>query len=312
MSFVNPVFTALAAQSWKIGCLICALGILRWTVRGRIPQQIIFSGWIIIAVALLVPVSLSETWVVNAVQSRPHPGVGTTTDIAIAAASQKVVDDLSFPSPIAAFPILSTPRLAYRWPRLSTIVVVWLLGIAALLSFRAAAWIRFRQGLARSVGPMNPQYLAAVSECAELLQVTSRVSVLVTDAAGGPAMGGLFRPYLLLPSSLERSLSAAELRLVILHELGHWRRRDTIANFLVQCALIVHWFNPAVWLFARMACLDCEFACDEFVLGRMGAAEPQAYGSTILKVLATGRRRSAPPACSEYLAANNYSNGGLT
>jgi hypothetical protein len=138
--------------------------------------------------------------------------------------------------------------------------------------------------------------MAAIVDCAQMLGVRTPISVFESDAAVGPAIGGVWKPYLVIPSSLGAQLSDGELRLVILHELGHWRRRDTVANVLVQCALVVHWFNPAVWLFANMARLDCELACDEFVLGHMAKSGPDVYGKTILKVLATVQRRSAPTA----------------
>jgi hypothetical protein len=142
---------------------------------------------------------------------------------------------------------------------------------------------------------MNSRYEEAVLECAKSLNIKNRIPVFVTDVAAGPAIGGLWEPYLLIPPLLGESLSDEELRLVILHELGHWRRRDTAANFLIQCAFILHWFNPAAWLFASMSRSDCELACDEFVMGRMVTAGPRVYGTTILKVLATVRRRNTSP-----------------
>lgn len=42
------------------------------------------------------------------------------------------------------------------------------------------------------------------------------------------------------------------------HELGHWRRRDLWTQALMQVAVVVHWFNPLVWLAARLARTDCE------------------------------------------------------
>jgi beta-lactamase regulating signal transducer with metallopeptidase domain len=295
MSSVTSAFTMVAEQSWRIGLLIFALALLRWAGRGRIPQQIFFASWIIVAVALLVPVKVPLVW---------GPSIAASLNIAPAregnpASPRSATQAASgFSSLVSSAETLTIPPGGARfhyWTRSSLVAAVWLLGVAILTTLRAGAWYRFHRRLGRSLAPVSPKFEAAVAECADQLRIRRSVSVFVTDAAGGPAMGGLWNPYLLMPASLEEGLSAKELRLVILHELGHWRRRDTAANLLVQCALNLHWFNPAAWLFASMARLDCELACDEFVLARAADAGACAYGTTILKVLATVRRRKASP-----------------
>jgi beta-lactamase regulating signal transducer with metallopeptidase domain len=294
MSIVTSAFSLVAEQSWRIGFLIFALALLRWASRGRIPQQIFFASWILVAVALLVPISVHFAWSPSGAASQVISSSREGTQASLGSATQAAPGFTSLLNSAEALTIPSRVAWFHYWSRSSLCAAVWLLGVAVLAGLRAGAWYRFRLILGRSSAPVSPKFEAAVAECAERLQVRKKIAVFVTDAAGGPAMGGLLRPYLLMPRSLEDSLSAEELRLVILHELGHWRRRDTAAHFLIQCALILHWFNPAAWLFADMARLDCELACDEFVLGR--TADACVYGTTILKVLATVRRRKASPA----------------
>ncbi|HTQ51360.1 MAG TPA: M56 family metallopeptidase, partial [Candidatus Acidoferrales bacterium] len=122
------------------------------------------------------------------------------------------------------------------------------------------------------------------------------VSIRMTDAAGGPALGGLRRPVIFIPEKFEENLTSAELRLVLLHELGHWRRCDMPAHLLVQGALVLHWFNPLVWVAARMARADCELACDEFVMRRLAPAAKPSYGATLLKVVDLVQRNRPTPA----------------
>src|SRR5207248_1350345 len=100
----------------------------------------------------------------------------------------------------------------------------------------------------------------------------------------------------LLPPGLAAQLTADELRHVVRHELGHWRRRDLLAQALLQTAVAVHWFNPLAWVAARLARADCELACDEFVLRRESPTGASAYGATLLKVLGVVRGRRRPVA----------------
>ena len=96
---------------------------------------------------------------------------------------------------------------------------------------------------------------------------TRRAPVLVeTDAVDSPALFGLLRPKLLLPTGLIRRLDESELRHVFLHELAHLRRHDVLLNWLAALLQIIHWFNPMIWFgFARMRA-DREFACDALAL----------------------------------------------
>ena len=293
MNFVVEAFPVYAAQSWRMGCLICILGILRWAIRGRVSQQVLFGAWIIVALALLIPVSIPVAWSPASLASRTFSSAHGGFGVPAQSASQGIPSLLSILD-FAATPVIPSAAGSHRLWVGTPVVAFWVLGAATLLALRVGMGYRFRSRLGRAVIPVNPKYVSAVLDCAELLRIRTPISVHESDAAAGPAMGGVWRPYLVIPSSLGSQLSDEELRLVILHELGHWRRRDAAANALIQCALMVHWFNPAVWLFAHMARFDCELACDEFVLGHLAASGRDDYGKTILKVLATVQRRSAP------------------
>jgi hypothetical protein len=115
---------------------------------------------------------------------------------------------------------------------------------------------------------------------------TRHAPVLVeTDAVDSPALFGLLRPKLLLPTGLIRRLNESELRHVFLHELAHLRRHDVLLNWLAALLQILHWFNPMIWFgFARMRA-DREFACDALALTRSAGIDRAAYGTTILKLV---------------------------
>ena len=64
----------------------------------------------------------------------------------------------------------------------------------------------------------------------------------------------------------------------------HEQRRDLLADAIIHVAVILHWFNPAVWLAARMARHDCELACDEQVLDALPLSDRNSYGSTLVRI----------------------------
>jgi hypothetical protein len=96
---------------------------------------------------------------------------------------------------------------------------------------------------------------------------------------------------------LADQLSDEELRLVVLHELGHLKRRDLLLQGLLVVSQAVHWFNPLVWLAGRLAREDRELACDEFVMAHTSHSGSHAYAKTLLRVLGLSRPgRSMLPA----------------
>jgi hypothetical protein len=115
------------------------------------------------------------------------------------------------------------------------------------------------------------------------------IPVLEMDALSGPALFGVWRPRLLFPAGLAEQLSDEELRLVVLHELGHLKRRDLFLQGLLVVSQAVHWFNPLVWLAGRLAREDRELACDEFVMAHTSHSGSHAYAKTLLRVLGLSR-----------------------
>ena len=53
---------------------------------------------------------------------------------------------------------------------------------------------------------------------------------------------------------------------MLLHELQHYRHKDAIANYLMNFAGVLYWFNPFVWFALREMRNDREVACDTSVL----------------------------------------------
>ena len=75
-----------------------------------------------------------------------------------------------------------------------------------------------------------------------------------------------------------QSLSAAEARQVLRHELAHVRQRHTHDRLVVEVLRVVLWFNPFVHLCGRALALTHEYLADEAAL--RGSADPAPALST--------------------------------
>jgi beta-lactamase regulating signal transducer with metallopeptidase domain len=101
-------------------------------------------------------------------------------------------------------------------------------------------------------------------------------------AGSGPALVGLLRPRLCLPSDFEQRFSASEQDLVLAHEQVHLARHDNRWNTLGALLCVLHWFNPFAWAALRRMRADQELACDAAVLRRHPDCK-SAYAQALLE-----------------------------
>ena len=199
-------------------------------------------------------------------------------------------DDIQRPGAAIVPSEASTERQADATPALSVsplqiMTALWLIGLLILTGRMIWASVRLGRAASRLRPVGDPAVHELLHDCCRLLRVTHVPRLLEAPPLAGPALVGAFRPRLLVPACVLSGFAWRELRLILLHELAHLKRRDLPLNYLLSAFQAVHWFNPLVWLaFARLRA-ERELACDEAVLRATPWRESRAYGSTILKLL---------------------------
>jgi TonB-dependent SusC/RagA subfamily outer membrane receptor len=123
-------------------------------------------------------------------------------------------------------------------------------------------------------------------------EVIADTPVYVTRRTG-PAVVGVLRPDIIVPSWLLR-IDEARQRMVVLHEREHVRRGDPalLASAAVVAALLP-WNLPVQWMVRRLR-LAIELDCDVRVLA--AGAEPRAYGAMLIDI--ASRTHSLPLAAA--------------
>jgi len=98
----------------------------------------------------------------------------------------------------------------------------------------------------------------------------------------GPAVTGLWRQRIVLPSDFRQRYDDAEQALVLAHEQVHLRRGDVHAQAFATALRCVFWFNPLLHLAVARFRFDQELACDAAVLAQYPASR-RSYGAAMLK-----------------------------
>jgi beta-lactamase regulating signal transducer with metallopeptidase domain len=303
MSTIEFMFRLVLEATWRMSCIIAVFAFLRFLLRGLLSPRFVYWAWVALAILLIVPLSVPARWSpFNLVRATSFAAVKDTPSQIARVASAKPDDGISREAPTARSFVLPAsepiqkPLVVARVTQspMRFAAYLWCFGIVALAAMRAWAHRRFAVRLRQSSISENAA-LAAIAAGVERECGIRGVRIVLTDLVGTPALHGIFRPKLLFPLGLFEKLSISETRLIVLHELCHYKRRDLLSQALVHAAQIVHWFNPIVWLAGRTARNDCELACDEQVMRAIGSTEPQTYGATLLKILGIAGRSPLNP-----------------
>jgi TonB family protein len=157
-------------------------------------------------------------------------------------------------------------------PGMNGVVMLWLAGVA-LLSLRAlGGWC-----LARSLGrqgtlPVPAELLHRCQNLKRRLAVAGPVRFLLSRRVAVPLVVGALRPVVLIPVSALAGLSPQQLDALILHELAHIRRLDTVTNILLAAMETILFYHPAVWWVSRQVRIERENCCDDTAVSACGDA----------------------------------------
>ena len=111
---------------------------------------------------------------------------------------------------------------------------------------------------------VEPQWTTALSAAQRRMQFKHGTALLVSAELRSPISWGVVRPVILLDPKAASDASQAEA--IIAHELAHVARLDWAMLVVGRLATALYWFNPLVWMLARMAHELSEQAVDDAVL----------------------------------------------
>ena len=240
--------------------LILAAAALRGALRDRLLPEARLALWAVCLFRLFTPIAPTSAlsfWGLFGQKAR------------------EVSAPMTVPSPVMGAIVPAAPNVTAvpaetGVPWGTILSAVWT-AVGAILAARyALAYVRTRRAVSRTVplGREDARY-AALPKCARLRE---------GSIEGAPLTFGAARPTVVLIPGLE----GTELACVLAHEGVHARRRDNLWHYAAAAALTVFWWNPAVWLMARLIRRDVELSCDRAVVRRLGAERRAEYANALV------------------------------
>ncbi|MEA4926177.1 MAG: M56 family metallopeptidase [Syntrophomonadaceae bacterium] len=266
-------FYNLLALSLSITPIILLLLWLGPVLNKRYSARWRYILWIAVSIRLLLPVSLANYIPV----SIPVP-VPMASGLAPAAANG---------GQLSINPVGETGMSMVQ-----ILLVLYLTGISVYLAYEILAYIVFRRNLLRwGRKPTDAVIEALLKERKTELNIKRDIPVRISKKVLSPMIVGLARPILIIPAE---SYPPAELRMILTHELVHFKRHDIWFKLILMAATAVHWFNPVVHLMVREANKDMEKSCDDYVLKNTDAEAKKCYCNIILNLAIQNNRTEGP------------------
>ena len=253
---MEEVFLKLVNMSIAASWLILAVIILRLLLK-KAPKTITLVLWAIVAVRLVCPLSFESVLsLIPSAQTIPQEFIYSAApkiDSGITAVNDAVnpiISESLAPSELAS----ANPTQIISF----IAAIIWLVGIAAMLIYAAASYIRIHRKVRESIPDGD--------------------GIFICDRISAPFILGIFRPRIYLPSSLNEQ----DKIYVIAHEKAHINRRDYISKPLGFLLLSVYWFNPIIWIAYILFCKDIELCCDERVIKQLGNNSKKPYANALI------------------------------
>lgn len=300
-SWMSPMFIQASA-------LIVAVGMVDLLLRRWSWPEVRHALWLLVLVKLILPPSLSsptsianlfpetvsaERAIVPPVTSSKSLGIPTAVPTAYSRVPSPGASRETglLPSSTTSHPIPTRQSLSWKaWLMVSWFVVVAFLGSWALFRLR-----NLRRDFVNRDGRNSapPGFTEALRAAAIQLGLRRTPPVVFVDAVQSPAVFGMLRPVLVMPSSWRGRPADAALRHILLHELAHIRRGDLLIHSLFLALQICYWFNPLLLVVRRRLHHLRELCCDATVAGLLKDETPE-YRRTLLQA-AESLVRPLPP-----------------
>jgi beta-lactamase regulating signal transducer with metallopeptidase domain len=276
----------------KITCvLLVAFGLSKLLQRSSAGSRHLV--WLVALCALLALPPLGA-WgpltlpVLPAIETADEPApvaTATTRDANVEPVTSAVLTDRSLPAGTTV--PASPPSLDVGTVLLWTWIVVTIALLARLLY---GAWL-VRRIVRRSSELSDSAWQTPLFEIADRLGLDVAPRLVRSDDVRMPFAAGALSPVIVLPAESD-GWTADRRSAVLIHELGHVRRRDLLGHTLGRVACSLYWFHPLVWTAARELRAESERACDDLALAF--GTRPSDYAEHLLEIVSSVRDHHTP------------------
>ena len=264
-----------------ISIIIGIFLVSKWIFKNTLTSRMQYNLWYFLLVLLLTPFF--------PVQSKQFPDLFSWLNHMITSPAFQTVQNKTVNSP-------ATPSTTSDWMNEFTISVnsstptiircillcVWIAGMFVMFVLALKSSLQLRS-LKRSALPLqNTTICKLYKQCLFEMKITRNIPIYSTAFLKTPIITGIFKTRIYMPIHLISDHQKTDVRYILLHELQHYKHKDSLANYLMILTAILYRFNPIIWYALKEMRNDREIACDTSVLKMLDECDYEKYGNTLI------------------------------
>ncbi len=312
---MNNIIKTLLEITIYSSVMIVAILSMKAIWRGKIKSSILSLLWILVLVRLLFPITIEASFHIDSffpkeIVETVAPSPSISIDSAVYTEVDSDFTDENTTDSVLAQNVQSEEIKTSLLDKVLHyikgidiwiyVLILWIAGASFFLIKTIADYIDFSKRV-RIGRRVNSKFLdSSLIECKAALGIKKEISIMQCKYVSTPVTFGFKNPIVLLPVGFISQINESKLKMIILHELCHIKRRDIAKNCLWLLAKTIHWFNPLVWIAYKFYLSDLELACDEMVLENISYGDSFEYSQSLLDVIRLSKKKVKAPAALAF------------
>ena len=185
---------------------------------------------------------------------------------------------VTYDTPIEYREVNISPKISIRL--FDLIAYIWGAGVLIFLLVVIISYFRFLYRKSKNSVKISDNKI--FSEVKKELKIKKHIRLKASSDIDSPILVGVLFPTVYIPC---REIPDDNMRMVLLHELTHYKRKDLLVKWFAVSVNAIHWFNPLCYLACANLSEACEVSCDMSVTKNMSEDEQKLYMQTILNLV---------------------------
>ncbi|MDU2112259.1 MAG: M56 family metallopeptidase, partial [Clostridiales bacterium] len=263
--FLENLFSNVLDMSITASYVVIAVIIIRFIIK-KAPKSFSFAIWIPVLFRLVCPISfisnLSVFNFINRDSFRKIEGVSQsiTVNNTISNIRSGQVSDNIAGNTVTNIANNTTLSQGIGNNFMYLVSILWMIGIQILIVYFIVSYIKTYSRIKTAT--------------------LYNENVYESDQIDTAFVFGLIKPKIYIPVNLTES----EKIYIIEHEKVHIKRKDYVTKIIAFLILIIHWFNPIMWISFILMTRDMEMSCDERVMKNLGEDIKTNYSYSLLNL----------------------------
>ena len=246
-----------------------------------------FNFWKVFTLFLIIPVGLILRLVISSEKAQ-----ASVTAIKNHAAAVATVPVSAEP---VSFQMIADNQHASIWTKLietgpQWIPIIWIIGVCVVAIYLVSVYLHFTHTMKKNSKLIQSEYMNKFQ-----VEILSRhkgkkpLPIYEYSRIASPMIAGIIRPAIFIP---KRDYTMGDLQIILTHELTHYLRNDLKFKGMFILALILHWYNPFVYMMTKVADKDMELCCDRDAIKEKDQKFRSAYSDVIMGEIISRRQQT--------------------